>query len=322
MTDQIERKVTYQIVDEGSAAQKIDNYLIKILKGVPKSHIYKLLRSGQVRVNKKRVRTEFKLTVGDSVRIPPVDFRPKINNPYINISKQVENSILDNILFEDEFLMALNKPSGIAVHGGSGLSFGVIELLRNLRPNAKFLELIHRIDKETSGVLLIAKKRIALVDIQKQIREKKIHKKYQVGVLGNWKEKQKIVTLDLLKTTTNEGQKVRVVTRKNNQQAVLSSKSVFFLNKNFGSYSLLDVKLITGRTHQIRVHLAHLGYPVLGDDKYGDFQLNKTLKKLGLSRMFLHAHEYGFIHPGTQDKLLIKANTPEELSKFVQANGS
>ena len=322
MTDQIERKVTYQIVDEGSAAQKIDNYLIKILKGVPKSHIYKLLRSGQVRVNKKRVRTEFKLTVGDSVRIPPVDFRPKINNPHINISKQVENSILDNILFEDEFLLVLNKPSGIAVHGGSGLSFGVIELLRKLRPTAKFLELIHRIDKETSGVLLIAKKRIALVDIQKQIREKKIHKKYQVGVLGNWKEKQKIVTLDLLKTTTNEGQKVRVVTRKNNQQPVLSSKSVFFLNKNFSSYSLLDVKLITGRTHQIRVHLAHLGYPVLGDDKYGDFQLNKTLKKLGLSRMFLHAHEYGFIHPGTQKKLLIKANTPEELSRFVKANAS
>ncbi len=183
MTDQIERKVTYQIVDQ-ELFTSLNNYLIKILKGVPKSHIYKLLRSGQVRVNKKRVRTEFKLTVGDSVRIPPVDFRPKINNPYINISKQVENSILDNILFEDEFLMALNKPSGIAVHGGSGLSFGVIELLRNLRPNAKFLELIHRIDKETSGVLLIAKKRIALVDIQKQIRETKIHKKYQVGVWG------------------------------------------------------------------------------------------------------------------------------------------
>ena len=321
MTDQIEKKVTYRVVDEGSVAQKIDNFLIKILKGVPKSHVYKLLRSGQVRVNKKRVRTEFKLTLGDSVRIPPVDFRPKTATPQIIVSKKVEKSILDNILFEDESLIALNKPSGIAVHGGSGLSFGVIELFRKLRPNAKFLELIHRIDKETSGVLLIAKKRITLVNIQKQIREKRIHKKYQVGVSGIWNEKQKIVTLNLLKTTTNDGQKVRVVMSKNKQQA-LTSKSVFFLNKNFGEYSLLDVKLITGRTHQIRVHLAHLGYPVLGDDKYGDFQLNKIVRKNGLNRMFLHAYEYGFIHPSTQENLLIKANTPKELMSFIKANGN
>ena len=311
MTDQIEKKVTYRVVDEGSVAQKIDNFLIKILKGVPKSHIYKLLRSGQVRVNKKRVRTEFKLTLGDSVRIPPVDFRPKTATPQIIASKKVEKSILDNILFEDESLIALNKP----------LSFGVIELFRKLRPNAKFLELIHRIDKETSGVLLIAKKRITLVNIQKQIREKRIHKKYQVGVSGIWNEKQKIVTLNLLKTTTNDGQKVRVVMSKNKQQA-LTSKSVFFLNKNFGEYSLLDVKLITGRTHQIRVHLAHLGYPVLGDDKYGDFQLNKIVRKNGLNRMFLHAYEYGFIHPSTQENLLIKANTPKELMSFIKANGN
>ena len=318
MTDQIEKKVTYRVVDEGSVAQKIDNFLIKILKGVPKSHIYKLLRSGQVRVNKKRVRTEFKLTLGDSVRIPPVDFRPKTATPQIIVSKKVEKSILDNILFEDESLIALNKPSGIAVHGGSGLSFGVIELFRKLRPNAKFLELIHRIDKETSGVLLIAKKRITLVNIQKQIREKRIHKKYQVGVSGIWNEKQKIVTLNLLKTTTNDGQKVRVVMSKNKQQA-LTSKSVFFLNKNFGEYSLLDVKLITGRTHQIRVHLAHLGYPVLGDDKYGDFRRNKLFQKYDLKRMFLHAHRFSFTHPKSSEKITIESPLPVELREVMRS---
>jgi len=314
-------KVIYEIVDESSEGQKIDNFLIKFLKNVPKSHIYKILRSGQVRVNKKRVRTAFKLSLNDSVRIPPVDFLRKKSVTANKIGSNQFNIIEENILFEDDFLIVLNKPSGTAVHGGSGLSFGIIELVRNARPDHKFFELVHRIDKDTSGVLLIAKKRSALVGIHKQMREKKVHKKYQVVVKGIWKEKQKIVDLDLLKTTTDSGQnKVRVIESGLNNPLAKASRSVFFLKKNFSTYSLLDVKLITGRTHQIRTQLAHLGFPILGDDKYGDFTLNKALKKIGLKRMLLHALELGFIHPTTLENIIIKAPLPIHINNFISEN--
>jgi len=317
MDNFIEKQVTYKNIDESSVDQKIDNYLIKILKGVPKGHIYKLLRTGQIRVNKKRVKTEYKLCQDDIVRIPPVDFKEKISPKNLKIDKHTKNSITNNILFEDDFLLVINKPFGLAVHGGSGLSYGVIELLRQIYSGEKFLELIHRLDKETSGVLLVAKKRVALVEIQKQIREKRIHKKYQVGISGIWQEKQKIVDLNLLKISKGDGQKVIVT--KNNKEVLNSkeSRSVFFLNKHFRKYSLLDVKLITGRTHQIRVHLSHLGFPVLGDDRYGNFKINKELQKNGFKRMFLHALEYGFIHPKSKEKVLISAPLPEELLNFV-----
>jgi 23S rRNA pseudouridine955/2504/2580 synthase len=321
MVGHIKNKVLYEVIDESSEGQKIDNFLIKFLKNVPKSHIYKILRSGQVRVNKKRVRTAFKLSLNDSVRIPPVDFLKKKSVATNKIDSDQFKIIQDNILFEDDFLIVLNKPSGTAVHGGSGLSFGVIELVRNARPDHKFFELAHRIDKNTSGVLLIAKKRSALVGIHKQMREKKIHKKYQAVVKGIWKEKQKIVDLDLLKTTANNGQqKVRVVESPQSNPLAKASRSVFFLKKNFSSYSLLDVKLITGRTHQIRTHLSHLGFPILGDDKYGDFTLNKDLKKIGLKRMLLHSAELGFIHPATFENILIKAPMPIYISNFISNN--
>lgn len=319
MTNFIEKKVTYKQVDEGSIGQKIDNFLIKILKGVPKGHIYKLLRTGQVRVNKKRVKTEYKLCQGDELRIPPVDFKEKATPKSLKIDNHTKNLITQNILFEDDYLLVINKPHGLAVHGGSGLSFGVIELVREIFPEEKFLELIHRLDKETSGVLLIAKKRTALVEIQKQIREKKIHKKYIVAISGLWKEKQKTVKLDLVKLSNSDGQKVIVVNSKIGQQNSKESKSVFFLKQNFRNFSLLDVKLITGRTHQIRVHLAHLGFPVLGDQRYGDFKVNKELEKTGLKRMFLHASEYGVIHPKSREKLFISAPLPKELSNFVDS---
>lgn len=321
MSNFIKQNVTYHLIDEGSVGQKIDNFLIKHLKSIPKSHIYKLLRSGQVRVNKKRVKTDFKLSQGDKVRIPPVNLQPTKPKSPLLISKDLSNIILKNILYEDDYVLVINKPSGIAVHGGSGLNFGVIELIRALRPKYRFLELIHRIDKETSGILLIAKKRSALVNVHQQMREKRVHKKYQVAVNGLWTDKQKIVDLELLKTTAADGQKmIRVL--EGNYKNVLSkdSRSVFFLKKNFGKYSLLDVKLITGRTHQIRVHLAHLGFPVIGDQKYGDFILNKLLQKKGLKRMFLHAYEYRFIHPGTQEEIVFKAPLPEELKNFIFIN--
>jgi 23S rRNA pseudouridine955/2504/2580 synthase len=319
--EHIKQKVVYEIVDEASEGQKIDNFLIKFLKKVPKSHIYKILRSGQVRVNKKRIKTDFRLSLRDSVRIPPIDFlRKKIDNSN-KISVENVKIIEENILFEDDFLIALNKPSGIAVHGGSGLSFGVIELIRKTRLDHKFFELVHRIDRDTSGVLLIAKKRSALVELHKQIREKKVHKKYQVVVKGIWKDKQKIVDLELLKINSENGnKKVRVVNSSANNSLVKASRSVFFLKKVFNCYSLLDVKLITGRTHQIRIQLSHLGFPILGDDKYGDFTLNKSLKKMGLKRMLLHALEFGFIHPVTTKKLLIKAPLPVYVSNFIKNN--
>ena len=321
MVSHIKNKVIYEVVDESSEGQKIDNFLIKFLKNVPKSHIYKILRSGQVRVNKKRVRTAFKLSLNDSVRIPPVEFLRKKNVGANKIGLDQHKIIEENILFEDDFLIVLNKPSGTAVHGGSGLSFGIIELVRNVRSDHNFFELVHRIDKDTSGVLLIAKKRSALVGIHKQMREKKVHKKYQVVVKGIWKEKQKIVDLDLLKTTADNGQnKVRVIESGLNNPLAKASRSVFFLKKNFSAYSLLDVKLITGRTHQIRTQLAHLGFPILGDDKYGDFTLNKALKKIGLKRMLLHALELGFIHPTTLENIIIKAPLPIHINNFISEN--
>ena len=323
MADYTKNKVIYETVDESSEGQKIDNFLIKFLKNVPKSHIYKILRSGQVRVNKKRIKTDFRLALNDSVRIPPVDFVRKETVSPIKINLDQFKIFEENILFEDDSLLIINKPSGVAVHGGSGLSFGIIELVRNGRPNHKFFELVHRIDKDTSGVLLIAKKRSALVGIHKQMREKKVHKKYQVVVSGVWKEKQKIVDLDLLKTTANNGQnKVRVIESPLKNSLAKPSRSVFFLKKNFNSYSLLDVKLITGRTHQIRTQLAHLGFPILGDEKYGNFVLNKSLKRVGLKRMLLHAVELGFVHPLTLENMFIKAPMPTHISNFISKNES
>lgn len=321
MVSNLKNKVIYKIIDESSENQKIDNFLIKFLKNVPKSHIYKILRSGQVRVNKKRVRTDFKLSLNDAVRIPPVDFLRKKIEKLAKITSNQFKIIEENILFEDDSLLALNKPSGTAVHGGSGLSFGIIELVRNVRSEHKFFELVHRIDRDTSGVLLIAKKRSALVAIHKQMREKKIHKKYQVAVKGIWKEKQKIVDLNLLKISSDNGQKkVRVIDSSFSNPLAKASRSVFFLKKNFSSYSLLDVKLITGRTHQIRTQLSHLGFPILGDDKYGDFALNKSLKKIGLNKMLLHAAELGFVHPVTLENILIKAPMPIYISNFIANN--
>jgi 23S rRNA pseudouridine955/2504/2580 synthase len=296
-------------IGEDSAGQRIDNFLSKQLKGVPRSHIYRILRSGEVRVNRKRVDQTCRLQAGDMVRIPPVRVAERPATDYVPAAEFP-------VLYEDDALLVVDKPAGVAVHGGSGVSFGVIEQLRQARPQAKFLELVHRLDRETSGVLLLAKKRSALTALHEQIREGKTDKRYLVLVLGQWKNAKQHVKLPLHKFTTAEGER-RVMVREDGQ----ASHTAFALHKTWPDYSLLEAQLKTGRTHQIRVHLAHLGFPIAGDAKYGDFARNKGLAKQGLKRMFLHAYMMNLQHPLTGEPMSFSAPLPPELQRFLDRLG-
>jgi 23S rRNA pseudouridine955/2504/2580 synthase len=298
--------VTYLEIDEGGAGQRIDNFLFRHLKGVPKSHIYRILR-GEVRVNKKRVDQTCRLQLGDLLRIPPIRVAEKTVVDEAHIP-----AVEFPIIYEDDALVVLNKPSGVAVHGGSGVSFGVIEQMRRARPQAKFLELVHRLDRETSGVLLLAKKRSALTAMHEIMREGNSDKRYFALVLGQWKNVKQHVKLPLHKFDTPQGEK-RVMVREDGK----ASHTIFTLQKSWTEFSLLEAQLKTGRTHQIRVHLSHLGFPIAGDDKYGDFARNKALMKQGLKRMFLHAHSIAFAHPLTGEPMHLTAPLPKELQGFV-----
>ena len=300
------KQIQYIEIDDSSEDQRIDNFLFKLFKDVPKNHIFKIIRNGEVRVNKKRIKTLYKLKINDLVRIPPIDFIEKKE-------KTPSTAFKPKIIFEDEWLLVVNKPSGLAVHGGSGIDFGLIELMRHLKPEHRFLELVHRIDKNTSGIIVIAKKRSALRSMQELFRNKKIKKNYLVAVKGNWDFQKKEVILRLEKKQTPEGHHVNVV---EDPLKGKLSKSIFYLEKKTPHKSLLSAQIITGRTHQIRVQLAFLGFPVLGDDKYGDFALNKKLHSSGLKRMFLHAHKLSFTHPFTEEKVELVADLPIELGKF------
>ena len=310
-------------VDEASEGQRVDNFLAKTLKGVPKSHVYRILRSGEVRVNKKRVDADFRLSLGDVVRIPPTRAK-QIDKPEIKAPSV--SKFADAILFEDDALLVIDKPAGFAVHGGSGISRGVIEQMRLERPKAKFLELVHRLDRETSGVLMLAKKRSALVALHEAIRHNQTDKRYLMLVQGTWLEKKKRVVLDLQRYLLPNGERrVNVVTdaSKDKYNERLSSETLFKLVKNLnhpqlGPFSLLEAQLVTGRTHQLRVQLAHLGFVIVGDDKYGDFAANKALQKHGLKRMFLHSAITKIHHPLTQAKLELIAPLPVELDQFLQ----
>ncbi len=305
MNDLRKDSVTWTEVDEGSCDQRIDNFLCKLLKGVPKSHIYRILRSGEIRVNKKRVDQTYRLQLGDQLRIPPVRVAEPQQRDYVP-------ALEFSILYEDDALLAVDKTSGVAVHGGSGVSFGVIEQLRSARPQAKFLELVHRLDRETSGVLLLAKKRSALTGLHEQMREGKTDKRYLALVIGKWLNAKQHVKLPLHKFTRSDGER-RVMVREDGQE----SHTVFALQQAYSGYSLLEAQLKTGRTHQIRVHLSHLGFPIAGDDKYGDFARNKELMKQGLKRMFLHAHSIAFDHPLTGEGMRFVAPLPKELERFI-----
>lgn len=293
-------------VDDSVAGQRIDNYLMRVCKGVPKSHVYRILRSGEVRVNGGRVGPTYRLALGDEVRIPPVRVAESNTPAVVPAGKALP------VVYEDDALMVVDKPSGKAVHGGSGVSFGVIEQLRSQRPEARMLELAHRIDRETSGLLIIAKKRSALTALHDMMREGRVEKRYLTLVPGRWANPLQHVKEPLFKYLTPEGER-RVRVSAEGKQA----HSVVRLVKRWQRFSLLEVELKTGRTHQIRVHLAHLGFPLCGDDKYGDFPLNKALEQEGLRRMFLHAAHLSFVHPLTGEPIVLQSPLPDELQGFI-----
>jgi 23S rRNA pseudouridine955/2504/2580 synthase len=313
MNDLSNHAVNWVVVGEEAEGQRIDNYLLKVLKGVPKSHVYRILRSGEVRVNGRRIGPDERLAPGDRLRVPPI--RAEAPSTKAGMSPAGSGSI-PPVLYEDDALIALDKPSGLAVHGGSGISFGLIERLRRSRPAAKFLELVHRLDRDTSGILLVAKKRAALTGLHEQLRAGEVDKRYFVLVRGKWRDAMRAVELSLESYVTGDGER-RVRVDRDGQTA----RTVFRLVRKWPDaeppLSLLEAELDTGRTHQIRVHLTHLGFPLAGDDKYGDFAWNKALAKQGLKRMFLHAHTLRFVHPVTGAPVALESPLPEELARFV-----
>ena len=305
--------VTYKVISEEEQGQRLDNFLIRHCKGVPKSHIYRILRSGEVRVNSGRVDATYRLCVEDKIRIPPIRIAERPQNEVDEAAKQRVDL---PIIYEDDALLVIDKPEGIAVHGGSGVSFGVIEALRRQRPQAKFLELAHRLDRETSGVLLVGKKRSALTALHDMFREHGAgaDKRYLVLVKGRWMNTTQHVKLPLYKYLTESGER-RVMVREDGK----ASHTVFRLLGRWAEMSLLEAQLKTGRTHQIRVHLAHLGFPILGDEKYGDFTHNKNLKREGLKRMALHAWRMAFKHPLSAEPLECLAPLPDNLKSYIAA---
>ena len=293
--------VTWSEVGIEDAGQRIDNYLIRRLKGVPKSHIYRILHSGEVRVNSERVGPEYRVVAGDKVRVPPVRVAQRAP-----VTASFVHKIDVEVLHEDDALLVINKPSGMAVHGGSGISLGAIELLRQSRPHAPFLELAHRLDRDTSGVLMLAKKRAALVALHAQLRDGEVRKDYDVLVRGKWRDETRNVRLSLQKHVLKSGER-----RVSVADDGMASHTIFRLKRKLAEFSLLEAELKTGRTHQIRVHLAHIGFPIAGDDKYGDFAWNKELAKRGLKRMFLHAARTMIRHPLSGTSMTFKAPLPK-----------
>jgi 23S rRNA pseudouridine955/2504/2580 synthase len=323
-------EVRFLTVDEESAGQRLDNYLFRHLKGVPKTHVYRIIRSGEVRINKGRVQAETRVAAGDVLRLPPVRVAARDAQEQGGACAAAPAREFP-LLFEDDALLALDKPAGVAVHGGSGVSFGVIEQLRRARPAARFLELVHRLDRETSGILLVAKKRSALTALQDQFRERETGKTYLALVEGDWPGKLKVLDAPLAKYllpaplgASEPGERrVRVVARDHPDamRAVTLVKVLarFALAGAAQEQSLLAVTIKTGRTHQIRVHLASAGHAIAGDDKYGDFERNRALQKLGLKRMFLHAWRLQFNHPASGQRMALEAGLPPELQALLPA---
>jgi 23S rRNA pseudouridine955/2504/2580 synthase len=347
-------KAEFVTVDENSDGQRLDNFLIRQLKGVPKTHVYRIIRSGEVRVNKGRASADTRIVEGDVIRLPPVRVSERMAEKAEAMANQMAEFALTNlsgsqagnaadgrkisktsvlkdfpVLLEDDHVLAISKPAGVAVHGGSGISFGVIEQLRMVRPQAKFLELVHRLDRETSGILLVAKKRSALTHLQNQFRERETGKTYLALVVGAWPANKKVLDKPLHKYLLptkdgTEGERRVKVTTKDDPEG-MKSVTLVKIRQAFAGFTLLEVTIKTGRTHQIRVHLASEGHPIAGDDKYGDFELNKALQKSSkiqttpLKRMFLHAWRLQLTHPSTAERVELQNELPAELQSFVDS---
>ena len=291
------------------AGQRIDNFLLRYLKGAPKSLVYRILRKGEVRVNKGRVKAVYRLQAGDRVRIPPVRLGPsEQKQPSAGLMARLDGAIL----YEDERIIAINKPSGMAVHGGSGINAGVIEALRSMRPEESRLELVHRLDRDTSGCLLISKKPAVLRTLHELIRGNRVDKRYLALLAGSWRKGTRQVDAPLLKNTLQGGERVVRVDPEGKP-----AETRFRRLERYTDTTLVEVELITGRTHQIRVHSAWLGSPVLGDTKYGDEAANRQLRQLGLKRLFLHAHRLRFRWPGEKRDMVIEAPLPDELQALL-----
>jgi len=295
-------------VDSASEGQRVDNFLMRVCKGVPRSHIYRVLRTGEVRVNSRRVDATYRLQPGDKVRIPPIRTADRPRKP------APPTGSLPPVVHEDDALLVVDKPAGLAVHGGSGVSFGVIEQFRAARPQLKFLELVHRLDRDTSGLLILAKKRSALTALHAALREGRVHKRYLALVQGTWREQERRIDLPLKKYLTKSGERRVSVHREGRD-----SQTVIRRERPLRDFTLLSAELLTGRTHQIRVHLAHLGFPVAGDEKYGDYERNRALAKQGLGRLFLHAAELDFAHPASGRRMRLASPLPDALERFLDS---
>lgn len=300
-----QNEVNFYTATESDDNQRLDNLLIKILKGVPKSHIHRIIRSGEVRINKQKSMNNDKVHTNDIIRIPPIR---------VSISTKIEKIIPQAtfpILYEDNYYLIIDKPNGVACHGGSGVSYGVIEQLRQTG-EYKFLELAHRLDKETSGILILAKKRQALIEIQELIKNHQVKKEYFALTIGEWKDEKRNLKAPITKFINKDGERRVKIDKLDGKFA----HTIFTIHKKYHGYTLVNADLQTGRTHQIRIHCQFLGFPIAGDEKYGDFEINKVLHKNNLKRMFLHAHHLNFTHPITLANIDIKSQLPADLVHF------
>ncbi len=297
------------------AGQRIDNFLRTQLKGVPKTLIYRILRKGEVRVNKGRIKPEYKLQAGDIVRVPPLRL-PERDEP-VPLAQGLLDRLEAAIVFEDKALIVINKPAGIAVHGGSGLNFGVIEAFRQLRPDAKELELVHRLDRDTSGLLMIAKKRSMLRHLHTELRGDGIDKRYMVLVRGHWATAKKQVNAPLLKSTLRSGERMVEVNDEGKE-----ALTIFRVLRRFGEFAtLIEAKPVTGRTHQIRVHALHAGHEIAGDSKYGDEDFTREIRDMGGKRLFLHAYSLRVPLP-EGGELLLEAPVDEVWARTLERLGA
>ena len=296
-------------IDATREGQRLDNFLLGQLKGVPKSHVYRVLRRGEVRVNSARAAPSYRLQEGDRVRIPPV----RTSQPKTPAGSQRFEWVAGRTLYEDEHIIVLNKPGGLAVHGGTGVHVGLIEGLRQLRPDLPMLELVHRLDRDTSGCLLLAKDRVALVRLHDMLRQSAVDKRYLALVKGRWRGGSRQISAPLARDRVRGGERLVGVS-----EAGRTAESQFEPKGSYGPATLMEIRLHTGRTHQARVHAAHAGHPIAGDEKYGDREFNRELRELGLRRLFLHAARLRFAHPVTGAKIDVAADLPEELNSVLE----